>query len=449
MVLREAQMDGLVGLTHNYAGLSYGNVASAGNAGSVSRPRAAALQGLAKMRALGKLGVLQGVLPPQERPHLPTLRALGFSGTDAQVLAKVAKEDAVLLAQVSSASCMWTANAATVSPSPDTADGRLHLTTANLRSMLHRSIEAPTTTRVLRAIFADQRLFVVHGALAGTDALGDEGAANHTRLFDDTRPDKPGRAAHLFVYGAHHAHRAGKRPKKFPARQTLEASVAVARLHGLDLSRCVFAQQHPGAIDAGAFHNDVVCVGNGRVLLYHARAFADEKGVLARLRALIGPAFVPVRVGASDVPLALAVKTYLFNSQLVTEHDGSYRLVAPIEAQESAKARRVVERLLKRADTPVRHVSYMDVRESMRNGGGPACLRLRVPLTREQIEAVPEGVWCTSTQLARLEAWVKRHYPDKLTPKDLADPALLRANRDALDELTGLLGIGSVYEFQR
>ena len=97
----EANFDGLVGPTHNYAGLSWGNVASRSNVHAQSNPREAALQGLAKMKRLADRGYVQGILPPHERPHLPTLRRLGFSGPDAAVLATVTGQAPELLAAVS------------------------------------------------------------------------------------------------------------------------------------------------------------------------------------------------------------------------------------------------------------------------------------------------------------------------------------------------------------
>ncbi|MBY0307859.1 MAG: N-succinylarginine dihydrolase, partial [Phycisphaerales bacterium] len=308
--LLEANFDGLVGPTHNYAGLSRGNVASTSNVGSTSRPRAAALQGLAKMRRLVELGLPQGVLPPHERPHVPTLRALGFggAGSDAAVIEAAHKADPVLLAQVSSASSMWTANAATVAPATDTADGRTHLLPANLVSMLHRSIEPPTTTRTLRAVFADASRFAVHDPLPACPAMGDEGAANHTRLYDDREAAGGGAGGvHVFVYGVSWNNRALPRPARFPARQTVEASRAAARMLGLHTpaggdgrARVVFLQQNPEVIDAGVFHNDVIAVGSGRVLLYHQDAFADGPAAIDALRAAF-PALVAVRVDREAV----------------------------------------------------------------------------------------------------------------------------------------------------
>jgi succinylarginine dihydrolase len=457
--LREANFDGLVGPTHNYAGLSFGNVASSRHAGRVAKPREAALQGLAKMRRLMDMGLAQGVLAPNARPALDVARALGFSGSDAQILAALGKEDPVLLGQLCSASSMWAANAATVSPSTDTADGKVHFTPANLKSMLHRAIEPAQTGAILRATFADERRFVIHPPLPAADALGDEGAANHTRLFDDRVASRPGAGVHLFVYGVHHADRAGSRPRRYPARQTLEACKAVARLHGLDRRRCVFAQQSPKAIDAGAFHNDVVCVGNGRTLFYHEDAFLDERSVLKALSALVG-GFRPVRVSRQSVSLSVAVRTYLFNAQLVTlpesAQDGTVggeglRLIAPSEAAESRTTRRVLQTLFGGGDATeaIGDHAVMDVRESMRNGGGPACLRLRVPLTEAEMRGVTQGCWCTPAQIDRLEAWVKRWYRAKLTPADLASVTLHEEAQESLDELTTILELGRVYPFQR
>ena len=88
----EANFDGLVGPTHNYGGLSFGNVASLNNQAQASNPKAAAKQGLVKMKALADMGFVQGVLAPHERPHMPTLKSLGFTGTDAQIWLKQPKK---------------------------------------------------------------------------------------------------------------------------------------------------------------------------------------------------------------------------------------------------------------------------------------------------------------------------------------------------------------------
>ncbi|WP_375170941.1 N-succinylarginine dihydrolase [Marinobacter sp.] len=439
----EANFDGLVGPTHNYAGLSWGNVASKTNVSAESNPREAALQGLAKMKRLADRGYVQGILPPHERPHIPTLKALGFTGTDRQILERAAKENPSILAAVSSASTMWTANAATVSPSADTGDHRVHFTPANLSAKFHRSIEHRVTGRALKAIFADDSYFAHHPALPSVSHFGDEGAANHTRLCG--RYGEPG--VELFVYGQVAFNEQAPAPRKFPARQTLEASQAIARLHGLKDQGVVFAQQNPDAIDAGVFHNDVIAVGNGNTLFYHDMAFLDEARVLADLRArLTGAELDTVRVSSAEVPIEDAVASYLFNSQLLNTADGMM-LAVPGECREIASVSRYLDELVK-SGGPITSVEVFDVKQSMRNGGGPACLRLRVVLNDDELSAMHRGVLLTDDLYERLTTWVKGHYRDRLSQEDLADPMLLDEVRKALDELTGILGLGSIYDFQ-
>ena len=439
----EANFDGLVGPTHNYAGLSWGNVASKTNVNAVANPKEAALQGLAKMKRLADRGYVQGVLPPHERPHIPTLRALGFTGNDADVLAQAAQSAPAVLAAVSSASAMWTANAATVSPSADTGDHRVHFTPANLSAKFHRSIEHEVTGRALKAIFTDESYFAHHPALPSVSHFGDEGAANHTRLC--SRYGDSG--VELFVYGKAAFNEAAPAPARYPARQTLEASQAIARLHGLTADHTVFAQQNPAAIDAGVFHNDVIAVGNGNALFYHELAFLEEEKVLADIRQrLTGAELEAVRVSSEEVPLQDAVTSYLFNSQLLNTPDGML-LAVPGECREIESVSRYLDELL-RSNGPITSVEVFDVKQSMRNGGGPACLRLRVVLTDDELKAMNHGVLLTDELYQRLITWVEAHYRDELTQADLADPMLLEESRKALDELTGILGLGSIYDFQ-
>jgi len=445
----ELNLDGIVGPTHNYAGLSLGNVASSLNQGAVSRPRTAARQGLDKMAAVAALGIPQGYLPPHERPHLPTLRRLGFTGSDAAIVERVAREEPALLACVSSASAMWVANAATVTPSIDALDGRVHFTPANLRSMFHRSIEPETTRRVLNAIFADRSCFEVHEPLPSTGPFGDEGAANHTRLTADARAGGEVAGVHFFVYGSSND-AAAPRPRRYPARQDLAASQAIVRRHGLPSERVCYAAQQNDAIDQGVFHNDVICVGNGSMLLAHEDAFADGlDGVASRLRSMVGESLAVAIVRRHELAVEDAVRTYLFNSQLLTLPDGSMILVAPRESEEHPAARAVIERLVADASNPLRRALFLDVRESMRNGGGPACLRLRVPLTETELDRMNAGVRLAPERHARMIEWVDQHYPESLSQKDLGDPQLLERSRAALDELTRLLNLGPIYDFQR
>jgi len=442
----EVNFDGLVGPTHNYGGLSFGNVASQNNCQQASNPREAALQGLAKMKALMEMGFTQGVLAPQERPDVAGLRRLGFSGSDAQVIQRAAKESMPLLAASCSASSMWVANAATVSPSADTADGRVHFTAANLNCKYHRSIEHPTTSRVLGAMFADQQHFAHHAALPAVAQFGDEGAANHTRFCRSY-----GEAGvEFFVFGRAAFDSRFPAPQKYPARQTLEASQAVARLHGLSAEGVVFAQQNPAVIDQGVFHNDVISVGNGEVLFYHEDAFLNTEPMLAELNDKLGRRggrFQAICVPRSEVGVEDAVRSYLFNSQLLSRADGSMLLIVPEECRSNERVWNYLQRLLA-DDSPIREVKVFDLKQSMQNGGGPACLRLRVALNETELAAVNPGVIMTAPLYETLTQWVDKHYRDRMSDSDLADPQLLTECRTALDELTQHLKLGAVYPFQ-
>ena len=444
----EVNFDGVVGPTHHYGGLSWGNIASKRHAGDVSNPKRAALQGLGKMKLLSDLGVRQGVLPPHERPNIAALRQLGFTGSDVQVLEKVCRKNPRLLEGCSSASPMWAANAATVAPSLDTQDCRLHITPANLVGQLHRSFEPPTTRRILRRIFFDEERFSVHQPLPAATDLGDEGAANHTRLCRAY-----GEAGiQIFVYGRSSHSVSARRPEKFPARQTLEASSSVARVHQLWPKRTVFIQQNPEAIDAGVFHNDVISVGNQNVFLYHEYAFGDTPGAIERIRQAYdqscGDDLITIEVRASEVSLEDAVGSYLFNSQLVTLPDRTMSLICAKECLELEASRACIEKMLD-GDNPIRSAHDVDIHQSMKNGGGPACLRLPVVLTADELAAVHQPVLLTDGLYHQLHAWIGKHYRDALRPDDLADPKLLEESRSALDELARILQLGSIYPFQR
>ncbi len=415
MSLVEINFDGIIGPSHNYAGLSFGNLASTRNTGQVSQPRAAALQGIEKMRANLKLGLAQGIFPPQRRPDRRWLEALGTTYEDAEPR---------LATNAMSASAMWAANAATVSPAPDCADGKCHLTVANLKSMPHRSHEWPETLAQLQVAFANSA-FAVHAPIPV--AFGDEGAANHMRLASGY--GAPG--VEIFVYGVSGG--------AFPARQNLEASKAIARLHKLDPERTIFAEQSEDAIAAGAFHNDVVAVANQRVLFAHEKAFADRESIISECERLF-PELQLVEVPASEVPLADAVSSYLFNAQLVSPLDGETTLIVPSEARETPSVWSWLQRHVA-GNGPIRKVEVVDVRQSMANGGGPACLRLRVaadPATVDPRFMVDEE------KLDRIAGVIERAWPEEIHPDRLQDPALVAAIESARAELFAQLDLNDL-----
>ena len=412
MALVEINFDGIIGPSHNYAGLSLGNLAAMGHAGDVSRPRAAALQGIEKMRASLALGLTQGIFLPHPRPDRDWLAALGSD---------IEQADPPLAANAMSASAMWAANAATVSPAPDTQDHCCHLTVANLRSMPHRSHEWRTTHAQLQLAFADAGSFTVHPPVP---SFGDEGAANHMRLTSGHNS----RGIELFVYGVSGG--------PFPARQHREASMAIARLHRLDPDRTLFVQQSEEAIAAGAFHNDVVAVANERVLFAHEKAFADRDGLLEELERKF-PELEFVQVSEAEVPLTDAIASYLFNAQLVTPPDGQMTLIVPGECRETSTVWSWIERHIA-GNGPIRRAEVVDVRQSMANGGGPACLRLRVvadPATVDPRFLVDE------TKLGRIASVIEQYWPAQIHIGELQDPALLRDIETARTKLLEALDL--------
>ncbi len=417
MNLVEINFDGIVGPSHNYAGLSLGNLASSKHGGQVSYPRAAALQGLAKMRHNLALGLTQGFLCPLPRPNPALLTALGLENRE-----PADEAERRLRAAAWSASSMWTANAATVSPAPDTDDGRCHLTPANLVTMPHRSQEWGDTARQLRLAFADAAHFAVHDAVP--PCFGDEGAANHMRMA--LSHAAPG--LEIFVYG---------RPGgAFPARQHEQASRTVARLHGLAPERCLFIEQSPAAIAAGAFHNDVVAVANERVLFAHEDAFADPEGAYAAIRAALPEAEIVV-VPTSAVSLADTIASYLFNAQLLTLTTGEMALVIPLEAWEHVAVRRYLDGMLA-ANGPIRRVLPVDVRQSMANGGGPACLRLRVVADPATVD--PRFL-LSEARADAIETAIAAHWPEQIDSADIGSAALAETVRNARAALLTVLDL--------
>ena len=429
----EANFDGLVGPTHNYAGLSEGNVASKLSANDISSPKSAALQGIAKMKALHDMGMTQGVFAPQERPDILSLRRLGFSGTDANVLEQAHKGAPNVLSACFSASSMWTANSSTVSPSGDTTDGKVHFTPANLTNKFHRSLEPEITGNILKAVFNDDKHFNHHLHLNENDHFGDDGAANHTRLCNNYGEQ----GIEIFTFGKYAFNNAKPIPKKFPARQTLEASQAVARLHGLRDDNVVYVQQNPDVIDQGVFHNDVISVGNQNVMFYHEQAFLNTDAFLNELNtkfAAIGSDDLHcIKVATEEVSLDDCVKTYLFNTQIITLNDGTMAIIAPMHCHDNPRVKAYLDRLVT-SNTPIKQVKYFDVNESMKNGGGPACLRLRVAMTETELAAVNQHCIMSDALYGNLETWINKHYRDQLSFDDLRDPNLLVESRTALDE---------------
>lgn len=434
----EVNFDCLVGPTHHFGGLSLGNLASTGNKARPSNPKKAALQGLKKMKFLHDRGFVQAILPPHPRPYMAGFSNLGFFGLDHEMLFQAAQKIPEVFSSLCSSSAMWAANAATISPSADTDDGKLHLTPANLTTMLHRSIEHDFTTKIFKHIFANEGHFVVHDAVLAHDAFSDEGAANHNRLTK--RHGQKG--LEIFVYGKHSI--SSQAPTKvFPARQSCLANDAIIRRHKLNESFVLNVAQNPLAIDGGAFHNDVVCVVNENVMVCHALAFSEQASVMAKIRERYCDIFheYPIIIEISDaiLPLKDAVSSYLFNSQLLSKSDGTMMLFAPMDCLKNQSAHRVIQKLIA-DDNPINQVEYFDVSESMANGGGPACLRLRVVLSAQELATMRRSVLMSEQNFAELECIIEEFYVEDFRIDLLFQEKFLQQSSDALAAIAKALG---------
>jgi len=435
----EINFDGLIGPTHNYAGLSRGNLASQKHLNQTSNPQAAALQGLDKMRLIMDQGIPQGFFLPHERPQLMTLRALGFGGTDEEVINQATKQNTALLKNVYSASSMWAANAATFSPSIDSYDQNIHITPANLNSMFHRSIEHEFTKTQLELMFGG--IAQVHKPIKNISGYGDEGAANHLRVC--AQHLMPG--FQIFVYGSS----AFESHLGIIARQAEEISQAVSTQHQLDPERVLFLKQNEQAINSGSFHNDIVSLANEEVFIFHQEAFADRvelERVLHHLKEHV-KGFHPIEILSEDISLDDLVSSYLLNSQLITVDNNEMMMLLPEEVHNHPNCMRWLEEI--KSSSPIKHLEFVDIRQSMMNGGGPACLRFKAVVNNDEFDKLNEKFLLSPTKLMDLRALVSKHYRDKLYPEDLLDIKLMQESYTFLDELTQLLDLGDIYNFQR
>ena len=445
--MSEINFDGLIGPTHNYSGLSDGNIASKKNFFSVSNPKEAALQGLKKAKILINAGLNQGLFLPHERPFIPGLKKLGFSGDNETILKSAYEYSKVLLSNFSSASSMWAANAATISPSPDTKDGKVHITPANLNTMFHRSLESDFTYTQCKLIFSDT-CFVVHKPALSISGYGDEGAANHLRI-SKTHEDK---GFEIFVFGESAFKEeafAEYQKTSFIKRQALEVSKSVALSHKLDRNNVFYLQQHPRAIDKGSFHNDIVSLSNENIFIAHEKAFLNRdvlNHVLKHLELEVEN-FNYIEIPDKEIPLDDIISSYLLNSQLFTNGEGEMQLILPAEVQNYENCMQWLDKLKQTSD--VKLFDFVNIKQSMMNGGGPACLRLKVILNEDEIKKVNKNFILNNKRLELIENLIEREYRDELYPDDLKDPSLLDESRRVLDELTQIFGTGSIYEFQK
>jgi succinylarginine dihydrolase len=163
-----------------------------------------------------------------------------------------------------------------------------------------------------------------------------------------------------------------------------------------------------------------VAVANEQLLFTHEQAFADKDAFYADLRAAL-PCVDIIEVPASAVSLSDAIKSYLFNAQLVTLPDGGMALILPTEARDTPSVWTWLEQMIA-SNGPIRQLVPVDVRQSMANGGGPACLRLRVVADPADID--PRFL-VDEAELDGIATIVSQYWPESIAPQDLSDTRLI------------------------
>jgi len=439
-------MDGLVGPTHHFGGLSFGNRASMSSRRVESSPKKAALQGLAKMKLVMDMGVKQAFVIPHARPDLKFLHDCGFKGDKKTVLGDAYKASPSLLASAFSSSFMWAANMGVISSSAVTGDGKVHITPANLAATVHRHIEPEFSSTLLNMMFPDSKYFTHHKPVY--KCFSDEGAANMITLLSDDKSV----AMTVFVYGRSESSPLIEYPKFYPARQTKEAIDVIIRNHQLDSQNVMIIQQSPQAIDAGVFHNDVISFGANNILICHDNAFVNQEALLPELLDRYYKAtheeLCIIQLSDDCLSLDDVVESYLFNSQLVEKPDGSLWLLLPQKCKEFEEAAAFCEHLVNDSKV-ISGFDYVALDQSMKNGGGPACLRQQLYLNEKEHAAFDQRFILTPKKYALLTDWVNTTYRDEVSAEDFQDDAFVNDAFKSLDELTQLLDLGSVYFFQK
>ena len=254
---------------------------------------------------------------------------------------------------------------------------------------------------------------------------------------------KPG--FQIFVFGstafdAHH---------DIIARQAEEISQAVSTQHQLDPDRVLFLKQNEQAINSGSFHNDIVSLANEEVFIFHQEAFADRvelERVLHHMKDHV-KGFHPIEILSEDISLDDLVSSYLLNSQLITVKNNEMMMLLPEEVQNHPNCMRWLDEI--KSSSPVKHIEFVDIRQSMMNGGGPACLRFKTVVNNDEFDKINKKFLLSPKKLMDLRALVSKHYRDQLNPEDLLDIKLMQESYTFLDELTQLLDLGAIYNFQK
>ncbi len=422
-------VDGIIGPTYHYGGMAVGNVLSQAHKHQESYPKKAALEGLEKMNQVRQLGCLQYVLPPLCKDVDRLLSLWGYEQGDmTSRLKALGYAHPYYLSALFSGASAWVANSCHITPSCDALDGICHITPANLVSCFHRHLDVDGYRDFLHQLFLNDELFQIYDPLPVV--YTDEGMANTIRLSGGNEL-----GLYLHVYGKTLSQRF---TRTFPARQTKEAFDRICYTHKRQDSMDI--QQSPFAIDAGVFHNDVIAFGSHNLLVLHEHAFDNQVDVLNsitdRYQSKYGEPLHVYEVSNEVLSLDEAVHTYFFNSQLILVEKNTFHLLIPSRAMSHSGVKKSLKRLSKLKGLSIT-VHEVSCEESIKNGGGPACLRFFSVLNKAEHKAINSKFLLTDEMYEQWFQFIQTHYPDTLSFDDLKDFSVMKPLLDLFSKMPG------------
>ena len=374
-MLKQVFIDTIPGPTNHFGGHAVGNIASMNSKNNILNPQKAALEWLEKVKKVAMIGGNQFVLPPQRRPLTHKKKTLTQSDI--------------------SSSFIWMANAGLFIPRIDTQLENNQFIPANMKQSEHRNIEHPFHQYWLKKILKYSKCNF-HKILD----INDEGSANSIRLWHK----KNQCGVNIFVYGKPNA--------RYPIRQSKSSCEKIINI--TKPRHYILLEQTKEAIDAGVFHNDVIAFGFKNTIICHEKAFSNQKQELKKLKkiftnSLNAPLNI-VEIANNSLSLNAAVKTYLFNSQVI-EINNKFELICPIEVKENPNSYKITEKWV--TNGLFNKVHFVNIKSSLKNGGGPACLRLCLYLNDNEVKKIPTKFKLDKTKYKKISKIILEHYPIK------------------------------------
>ena len=370
-MLKQVFIDCMPGPTNHFGGHAFGNMASMTAKGQHSNPKKAALEWIEKINKLKKIGAYQLILPPHRRPLAHYLKHPQLNEL--------------------SSGFIWMANAGHFIPNSDTSKRYHQFIPANMNATYHRKYEHMFNTYWIKQILKNIP-HQLHGPLSSDD----EGAANTVRLWNKDI------GIHVAVYGHKNTH--------FPSRQN-EDSIKELQ-EKTNILTLFKLQQKSIAIDHGVFHNDVICFGFKNTLFCHEHAFENQNEKLNNLKKIFhqktNENLTIIEIKESELTLDECISTYLFNSQVIIQKNNII-LLCPSTVKRNNKSLSITNQWQQKGYFS--DVQYIDIKSSLMNGGGPACLRLCMYLNGNEIKKIPKQFWASENKIKELTKFINTEYP--------------------------------------